>query len=271
MALLFWSHHRAYFCLQHFSSTSFARWLSLMGLGFARVTFDPNWLTAHRFGWYPLAWLLWVVVALARKPSTKIEVKMSSKLSCLSLPSSSGFIADANDRPCHNLHLIYGLLVPSSLRLPAPVNQGVRLSSGHLHVDKSRHRTQHTKEYKMSQFESEDNSGNPWGAIVIGTALLLLAWYLYSKIGANSHLIGKAAVANAGTGSQVTYRSILAFRSLLSHPRGSANKSQQVSYAFPDADQMPEFPSGASGTTDPQAQILLTKFHYAPQPNWGST
>lgn len=55
----------------------------------------------------------------------------------------------------------------------------------------------------MNQFESEDNLGNPWGAIVIGTALLLLAWYLYSKIGANPHLIGKASVANTGTGRKL--------------------------------------------------------------------
>jgi hypothetical protein len=48
----------------------------------------------------------------------------------------------------------------------------------------------------MSQFEPEDNLGNPWLAILIGIACLVLAWYLYAKVGANPQLIGKAAIAN---------------------------------------------------------------------------
>jgi hypothetical protein len=55
----------------------------------------------------------------------------------------------------------------------------------------------------MSQFEQEDNLGNPWLAILIGGACLLLAWYLYSKIGSNPHLIGKAAAANSGIGRKL--------------------------------------------------------------------
>ena len=55
----------------------------------------------------------------------------------------------------------------------------------------------------MSDFEQEDNLGNPWLAIVIGIGCLLFAWYLYTKIGVDPHLIGKAAIANSGFGRKL--------------------------------------------------------------------
>ena len=55
----------------------------------------------------------------------------------------------------------------------------------------------------MSQFEPEDNLGNPWLAILLGIACLVLAWYLYAKVGANPQLIGKAAIANSGLGRKL--------------------------------------------------------------------
>lgn len=55
----------------------------------------------------------------------------------------------------------------------------------------------------MSDFESEDNFGNPWLAILIGIACLALAWYRYAKVGANPNLIGKAAIANSGLGRKL--------------------------------------------------------------------
>lgn len=55
----------------------------------------------------------------------------------------------------------------------------------------------------MSQFEPEDNLGNPWLAILVGIACLVLAWYLYARVGANPELIGKAAIANSGVGRKL--------------------------------------------------------------------
>jgi hypothetical protein len=55
----------------------------------------------------------------------------------------------------------------------------------------------------MSQFEPEDDLGNPWIAILIGIACLALAWYLYAKVGVNPELIGKAAIANSGLGKKL--------------------------------------------------------------------
>ena len=51
--------------------------------------------------------------------------------------------------------------------------------------------------------EDDDELGNPWLAIVIGIALLVLAWYIYAKFGANTNLHGKAAVANSGLGRKL--------------------------------------------------------------------
>jgi hypothetical protein len=59
------------------------------------------------------------------------------------------------------------------------------------------------KEKEMSQFEPDDNLGNPWLAIVIGIACLVLAWYFYAKVGADPQLIGKAAIANSGLGRKL--------------------------------------------------------------------
>lgn len=55
----------------------------------------------------------------------------------------------------------------------------------------------------MSQFESQDDLGNPWLAIVVGIACLARAWYLYAKVGADPHLIGKAAIANSSLGRKL--------------------------------------------------------------------
>lgn len=55
----------------------------------------------------------------------------------------------------------------------------------------------------MSQFESDDDLGNPWLAIVVGIACLVLAWYFYAKVGANPELVGKAAIANSGVGRKL--------------------------------------------------------------------
>jgi hypothetical protein len=55
----------------------------------------------------------------------------------------------------------------------------------------------------MSQFEPEDDLGNPWLAILVGIACLLLAWYVYAKVGANPQLIGKAAIVNSGLGKKL--------------------------------------------------------------------
>jgi len=55
----------------------------------------------------------------------------------------------------------------------------------------------------MSQFEPEDDLGNPWLAIVIGIACLVLAWYIYAKVGGNPELVGKAAIANSGVGRKL--------------------------------------------------------------------
>lgn len=55
----------------------------------------------------------------------------------------------------------------------------------------------------MSQFEPEDDLGNPWLAIVVGICCLGLAWYLYARLGANPHLVGKAAIANSGLGRKL--------------------------------------------------------------------
>ena len=57
----------------------------------------------------------------------------------------------------------------------------------------------------MSQFEPDDDLGNPWLAILIGIACLVAAWYLYAKVGANVdfHLVGKAGIANSGFGRKL--------------------------------------------------------------------
>jgi hypothetical protein len=55
----------------------------------------------------------------------------------------------------------------------------------------------------MSQFEPEDDLGNPWLATLIGIACLVLAWYIYAKVGADPKLIGKAAIANSGLGRKL--------------------------------------------------------------------
>lgn len=55
----------------------------------------------------------------------------------------------------------------------------------------------------MSRFESDDELGNPWMATLIGAGLLVLAWYVYAKIGGNPHLHGKAAIANSGPGRAI--------------------------------------------------------------------
>jgi hypothetical protein len=55
----------------------------------------------------------------------------------------------------------------------------------------------------MSEFEPEDDLGNPWLAIFIGVACLAIAWYIYAKVGADPRLIGKAAIANSGLGRKL--------------------------------------------------------------------
>ena len=55
----------------------------------------------------------------------------------------------------------------------------------------------------MSLIEPEDELGNPWLAILVGIACFVFAWYLYAKYGADSRLIGKAAIANSGIGRKL--------------------------------------------------------------------
>ena len=55
----------------------------------------------------------------------------------------------------------------------------------------------------MSQFEPDDDLGNPWLAIAIGIACLVCAWFVYAKLGVDPKLIGKAAVANSGVGRKL--------------------------------------------------------------------
>ena len=55
----------------------------------------------------------------------------------------------------------------------------------------------------MSDLEPEDNLGNGWLAIAVGIGCLVFAWYLYAKVGVNTELIGKAAIANSGLGKKL--------------------------------------------------------------------
>ena len=55
----------------------------------------------------------------------------------------------------------------------------------------------------MSQFEPDDDLGNPWLAIALGIASLVCAWFVYAKLGVDPKLIAEAAVANSGVGREL--------------------------------------------------------------------
>jgi ABC-type uncharacterized transport system permease subunit len=56
----------------------------------------------------------------------------------------------------------------------------------------------------MSRLEPEDDVGNPWMAILLGVVLLVLAWYINTKLGTDFKATGRAALVNSSWGRKVS-------------------------------------------------------------------